>query len=117
MENKDFSNITFKITELRTKLISVINNVELPIPIIEGVIDGILLDLKNQELISLRNEIISQVQEEIKEGFISKADFEKMKAEGRIVEVDDVKVEPYEDNGGITKNEGVADGTKAKKTK
>lgn len=117
MNNNDFSNITFKITELRTQLISIINNVELPLPVIEGILDGILLDFKNQELISLRNEIISQVQKEIQEDFISKQELERMKAEGLLIEPDKVQVEPYEDNGDTTKNEGVADGTKAKKTK
>ena len=117
MNNNDFSNITFKLTELRTQLISLINNVELPIPIIEGVLDGILLDLKNQELVSLRNEIISQVQKEIKEDFISKQELERMKAEGLLIEPDNVQVEPYEDNGDTTENEGVTDGTKTKKTK
>ena len=105
--NNNVENITFKITDARVKLIQAINEIELPISVIEGVINGVLLDLKNQELINLRSEMITQVNKEIEEGFISKEDFEKMKADGRIIEVDDVKVEPYEDNGKTADIEGV----------
>ena len=110
--------ISLTINDARAKLILVINNVDLPIPIIEGILNGIMVDLKNQELIQLRNEIVREVQEEIANDYIAKSEIEQMKKDGRLVEVDDVSVEPFnEDNGDITKNEGVADGTKAKKTK
>ena len=85
--NNNVENITFKITDARVKLIQAINEIELPISVIEGVINGVLLDLKNQELINLRSEMITQINKEIEEGFISKEDFEKMKAEGRIIPV------------------------------
>ena len=117
MDNKEFLNITFKTNELRTELIKVLNNTELPLSVIEGVINGILLDFKNQELQSLRNEILSQVQREIEEFYISKEEIERMKVEGLLIEPDNVKVESYEDNGDTTENEGVTDGTKTKKTK